>query len=156
MRLMGLDYGTKTVGVALSDELLMSSQPKETIVRERPDKLRRTLARIEELVEEYDVALIVLGLPLNMDDTAGERAQAALAFRDRVERRCSVPVVMSDERLTTVESDRMLDEMGVKRENRKKVIDQVAASLILSEYMENHRDSIEKLKEEQKKDNEET
>ncbi len=59
MRLMGLDYGTKTVGVALSDELLMSSQPKETIVRERPDKMRRTLARIEELVEEYDVALIV-------------------------------------------------------------------------------------------------
>lgn len=146
---MGLDYGTKTVGVALSDELLLSAQPKETIKRERADKLRRTLARIEEIVAENDVVLIVLGLPLNMDDTTGERAQAALEFKDRIERRCSVPVVMNDERLTTVEADRMLNEMGVKPENRKAVIDQIAASLILSDYMENHKDVIEKLKKNQ-------
>ena len=148
MRVMGLDYGSKTVGVALSDELLLTAQPKETIWRDREGKIRKTLVRIEELVAEYDVRLIVVGLPLNMNDTVGERAEAALAFRDRVERRTSVPTVMSDERLTTVEADEMLDKMGIPREDHKKYNDQVAANIILQEYMENHRKEMEKLLEE--------
>ena len=145
MRVMGLDYGSKTVGVALSDELLLTAQPKETIWRGREGKIRKTLVRIEELVAEYDVRLIVVGLPLNMNDTVGERAEAALAFRDRVERRTSVPAVMSDERLTTVEADEMLDRMGIPREDHKKYNDQVAANIILQEYMENHREEMKKL-----------
>ena len=145
MRVMGLDYGSKTVGVALSDELLLTAQPKETIWRDREGKIRKTLVRIEELVAEYDVRLIVVGLPLNMNDTVGERAEAALAFRDRVERRTSVPAVMSDERLTTVEADEMLDRMGIPREDHKKYNDQVAANIILQEYMENRREEMKKL-----------
>lgn len=142
MRLMGLDYGSKTVGVALSDELLITAQPWETIWRERESKIRHTLTRIEELAVQYDVRLIVLGLPLNMNDTAGELAQKAEAFGDRIQRRTGLPVVMSDERLTTVEADEMLEEMGVHPENRKQYIDQVAASIILREYMDNHQEEI--------------
>lgn len=139
---MGLDYGSKTVGVALSDELLMTAQPKETIWRDRESKIRQTLQRIEELIAEFDVRLIVIGLPLNMNDTVGERAEAALAFKDRIERRTSLPVVMSDERLTTVAADEMLEQMEIPASERKTYMDQVAASIILQEYMENHRDDI--------------
>lgn len=142
MRVMGLDYGSKTVGVALSDELLMTAQPRETIWRDREGKIRKTLARIEELILENDVELIVLGLPLNMDDSVGERAEAALAFKDRLERRTSVPVVMSDERLTTVEADEMLSKMEIPPQHRKQYLDQIAASVILQEYMENHRKEL--------------
>ena len=92
--------GDPTYGVALSDELLMTSHPLEIIRRDRANKLRKTLSRIEELCEENDVKLIVLGLPLNMDDSAGFRAEDTLAFREDVERRTGLPVVMSDERLT--------------------------------------------------------
>ncbi len=142
---MGLDYGAKTVGVALSDALLLTAQPKETIWRDRENKIRKTLVRIEELVVENDVRLIVVGLPLNMDDSEGERAKFAMDFKESVERRTAVPVVMSDERLTTVAADEMLEEMGVPASERKQHIDQIAASIILQEYMENHRDEIEKL-----------
>ena len=142
MRVMGLDYGSKTVGVALSDELLMTAQPKETIWRDREGKIRKTLVRIEELILEYDVRLIVLGLPLNMDDSIGERAEAALDFKERLERRTSVPVVMSDERLTTVEADEMLSRMETPPQHRKQYLDQIAASVILQEYMENHRKEL--------------
>lgn len=145
MRVMGLDYGAKTVGVAVSDALRMTAQPEETIRRDRESRIRRTLVRIEELVQEYDVGLIVVGLPLNMDDSVGERAEAAVAFRDRLERRLSLPVVLSDERLTTVEADDALREMGILPENRKQYIDQIAAALILREYMENHRDTVEEI-----------
>ena len=145
MRVMGLDYGSKTVGVALSDELLMTAQPKETIWRDREGKIRKTLVRIEELILEYDVRLIVLGLPLNMDDSIGERAEAALDFKERLERRTSVPVVMSDERLTTVEADEMLSRMEIPPQHRKQYLDQIAASVILQEYMENHRKELEQI-----------
>ena len=142
MRIMGLDYGTKTVGVAISDELLMTAQPKETIWRTRDGMIRKTLARIEALVQEYDVRMIVLGLPLNMDESVGERAEATMAFRERLERRTSLPVVFSDERLTTVAADEMLSQMEIPAGDRKQYIDQVAASLILQEYMENHRQDL--------------
>ena len=142
MRVMGLDYGSKTVGVALSDELLMTAQPKETIWRDREGKIRKTLVRIEELILEYDVRLIVLGLPLNMDDSIGERAEAALDFKERLERRTSVPVVMSDERLTTVEADEMLSRMEIPPQHRKQYLDQIGSSGLLREYMENQRKEL--------------
>ena len=129
-RILGLDYGTKTVGVALSDELHITAQPLETITRKDANKLRKTYARIEELVKEYNVEKIVLGLPKNMNNTVGERGEDALV------RRTGLEVILWDERLTTVASEKVLMESGVRRENRKKVIDQIAASMILQGYLD--------------------
>ena len=140
MRILGLDYGTKTVGVAVSDELGLTAQPLETITRKDANKLRRTYARIEELVREYQAEAIVLGFPKNMNNTVGERGDAAMDFRDALVRRIGIPVIMWDERLTTVASEKVLLESGVRRENRKKVIDQIAASFILQGYLDSRRE----------------
>ncbi len=140
MRILGLDYGTKTVGVAVSDELGLTAQPLETIKRKDENKLRRTYARIEELVREYGAETIVLGFPKNMNNTVGERGDAAIDFRDALVRRIGIPVILWDERLTTVASERVLMESGVRRENRKKVIDQIAASFILQGYLDSRRE----------------
>ena len=136
--LMGLDYGSKTVGVAVSDALMLTAQPLETITRDSEKKLRRTLARLEVLAKERKVGLFVLGRPLNMDGTAGERVERCEAFKELLEKRTGIPVVWQDERLTTVEADEILSESGVPKENRKKYIDQVAAGIILKEYMDAH------------------
>ena len=135
MRIMGLDYGSKTVGVAISDDLLMTAQPVETITRESENKLRRTLARLEQLIQEYRVELIVVGLPLNMDDSVGERASAALAFKEKLVKRTGLEVVMQDERLSTVTAKETLTEMGVKGRDLKLYVDKVAASYILQDYL---------------------
>ena len=135
-RILGLDYGTKTVGVALSDELHITAQPLETITRKDANKLRKTYARIEELVKEYNVEKIVLGLPKNMNNTVGERAEKALEFGEMLKKRTGLEIIMWDERLTTVASEKVLMESGVRRENRKKVIDQIAASMILQGYLD--------------------
>lgn len=140
MRLLGLDYGTKTVGIAVSDELGITAQPVETITRKEENKLRRTYARIEVLVEEYQVERIVLGFPKNMNGTVGERAAACEKVKEDLGRRTGLPVDLWDERLTTMESERILKLSGVRRENRKAVIDQMAAVLILQNYMDAHRD----------------
>lgn len=136
MRIMGLDYGDKTVGVAVSDALLLTAQPTETIVRERPAKLRQTLARIEALIEEYDVDKIVLGLPKRMNNEEGDRCEQTRAFGDRVGRRTGLEIIYQDERLTTVAADAVLNEGGVRRENRKAYIDKMAAALILQGYLD--------------------
>lgn len=147
MRIMALDYGSKTVGVALSDELLMTAQPKEIIRRDRDGMIRKTLQRIEQLILENDVRIIVLGLPLNMDDSSGERARLSQDFGDRIMRRTGVPVIMSDERLTTVEADEMMDRMEIRPESRVKYVDMLAACVILRDYMENHPDELKAWKE---------
>lgn len=136
MRIMGLDLGTKTIGVAISDALLITAQPIETITRKDPDKLRKSLARIEELIQQNDVELIILGYPKNMDDSIGERAQFSEMFKEKLERRTGLEVILWDERLTTVAADEVLMESGVRRENRKKYIDQIAAQFILQEYLD--------------------
>lgn len=136
MRILGLDYGSVTVGMAISDPLGITAQALETIERPAENKLRRTLARITELVEEYQVQRIVLGFPKNMNNTVGERGQKTLEFKSQLERRTGLPVVMWDERLTTVAADRSLMETGVRRENRKQVIDQIAAVFILQGYLD--------------------
>ena len=133
---MGLDYGTKTVGVAISDALGLTAQGIETIQRKEENKLRRTLARIEELVSEYEVGKIVLGFPKHMNNDIGERAEKSLEFRDMLARRTGLEVIMWDERLTTVEAERTLIESNVRRENRKKYIDKIAAIFILQGYLD--------------------
>lgn len=136
MRIMGLDLGSKTVGVAISDPLLITAQGIEIIRRRDENKLRQTLARIEALIEEYEVDRIVLGLPKNMNDTLGERAQLSLEFKEKLERRTGLSVVMWDERLTTVAADRAMMEAGIRRENRKDYVDKIAACLILQGYLD--------------------
>ena len=133
---MGLDYGSKTVGVSISDALLLTAQGIETIERKEENKLRKTLARIETLIKEYEVEKIVLGLPLNMNDTIGERAEKTLEFKAMLERRTGLEVVLWDERLTTVEAEQILIESNVRREDRKKYIDKIAAGFILQGYLD--------------------
>lgn len=142
MRIMGLDFGAKTVGVAISDPLLITAQGIEIIRRERENKLRQTLARIEQLIVEYEVTEIVLGLPKNMNDTLGERAELSLAFREKLERRTGLPVTMWDERLTTAAAERAMMEAGIRREERAKHVDKIAACLILQGYLDKTRRSI--------------
>ena len=136
MRVLGLDYGSKTVGVAVSDPLGLTAQRVETIWRKQENKLRRTLARIEALEKEYQAERIVIGLPRNMNYTMGERAEKSLEFGEMVEKRTGLPVIMWDERLTTREAERALMEAGVRRENRKDYLDSVAAVLILQGYLD--------------------
>ena len=149
MRIMAVDYGSKTVGVALSDPLLMTAQPHTILRREREGAIRKTLSESEEIVRREDVRLIVVGLPLNMDGTEGDRAALSRTFRDKVERRCGVPAVMSDERLTTVEADETMDSLGLRgRAQRKQYVDMIAAGVILREYMDNHPEELERLRRE--------
>ena len=136
MRIMGLDYGSKTVGVAISDPLCITAQGIETIERKEENKLRKTLARIEELAKEYEVDRIVLGFPKNMNNTIGDRAERTLEFKEMLERRTGLSVIMWDERLTTVEAERTLIESKVRRENRKKYVDKIAAVFILQGYLD--------------------
>ncbi len=133
---MGLDYGTKTVGVAISDALGLTAQGIETIERKEENKLRRTCARIEELIREYEVEKIVLGFPKHMNNDVGERAEKSLEFKAMLERRTGLEVVMWDERLTTVAAERTLIESKVRREDRKKYIDKIAAVFILQGYLD--------------------
>ena len=136
MRILGLDYGTKTVGVAVSDPLLITAQGVEIIRRDSENKIRKTLQRIEKLVKEYEVEKIVLGYPKNMNGTDGERAEKTLEFKDTVERRTGVPVVMWDERLTTVEAHNYLNNTNTRGQKRKNVVDAVAATIILQDYLD--------------------
>lgn len=133
---MGLDYGSKTIGVAISDELGLTAQPVETIERNSENKLRKSLARISEIVKEKNIQKIVVGLPVNMSGKRGERVTRTLEFVEKLKLRVEIPIVMQDERLTTVEANEILSESGVKWEERKRYIDQIAASIILKEYME--------------------
>ena len=126
MRILGLDFGSKTVGVAVSDELLFTAQ---------------TLARIDELVGEYKAEKIVLGYPKNMNNTEGERCEKTKEFKEMLEKRCGLPVILWDERLTTVAADQSMMEMGIRRENRKEYVDEIAAIFILQgylDYLSNH------------------
>ena len=136
MRIMGLDFGSKTVGVAVSDELLITAQGLEIVRRKHEDKLRQTCARIEELIEEYQVERIVLGLPKNMNNTEGERVEKTKEFKEMVERRTGLEVILWDERLSTVFADQVMMEAGIRRENRKEHVDKIAATFILQGYLD--------------------
>ena len=144
MRIMGLDFGSKTVGVAISDALFVTAQGIEIVRREQENKLRRTLARIEELIKEYQVEKIVLGLPKNMDGSLGERAEKTMEFKAMLERRTGLEVIMWDERLTTVAADRLMMEAGIRREDRKKYVDSIAATFILQAYLDFEHNKVER------------
>lgn len=136
MRIMGLDYGSKTVGVAISDPLGMTAQGIEIIRRKSENKQRQTLARIDELIAEYQVESIVLGFPKHLNNDVGDRAEKSLEFQELLKKRTGLEVVMWDERLTTVEANRTLMEAKVRREDRKQYVDQLAAVFILQGYLD--------------------
>ena len=136
MRIMGLDYGDKTVGVAVSDELLITAQPVTTIERERSNKLRKTYQQLEAIIEEYEIEKIVVGKPLNMNGTEGERVDKTRAFSDELMRRTGLEIIEVDERLTTTEADRILEDTGVAHSGRKEHIDKMAAAIILQTYLD--------------------
>ena len=141
MRIMGLDFGSKTVGVAVSDPLGITAQGVEIVRRKSPNKLRQTLARIEELIREYDVEELVLGYPKNMNGTEGERCEKTREFKEMLEKRTGLPVALWDERLTTVAADRSMMEAGLERQERKEYVDEIAAIFILQgylDYLSNH------------------
>ena len=135
-RYLGLDFGSKTVGVAISDPLLMSASGLEIIRRDRESKIRKTLSRIDEIIKEYNVDEIVLGLPMNMDDTEGERCRKTREFGENLERRTGLKVNYFDERLSSFEAHEILDECGIKSKNHKEFVDEVAAMVILQGFLE--------------------
>ncbi|MBE5927808.1 MAG: Holliday junction resolvase RuvX [Lachnospiraceae bacterium] len=140
MRILGLDYGTKTVGVAISDELLLTAQPLMTITRDRENKIRQTLSQIEKLCEEYCINDIVLGYPKNMDNSIGEQAAKTEEFAELLRRRTGCNVILWDERLSSISAGRILNEGEVRgRKERKQVIDKLAASIILETYLDSIR-----------------
>ncbi len=143
MRIIGLDYGAKTMGVAVSDALGITAQGLEIIQRERGNQLRRTLARIEELAVMYEAERIVLGFPKNMNDTLGERAERTLELKETLERRTGLPVILWDERLTTVSANKAMMEAGIRREHRKEHADRIAAALILQSYLDYCKNSAQ-------------
>ena len=136
MRVIGLDYGAKTVGVALSDELMLTAQPLTTIHRDRPTKLRQTLAQIEQIIEQYDVDRIVVGWPKKLDNEEGERCEKTKEFGDMLENRTGLEIIYQDERLTTAQADGVLEQGGIRKDKRKQYIDKMAASLILQNYLD--------------------
>ena len=142
MRIMGLDYGSVTVGVAISDELLLTAQGIETIRRKEENKLRRTLARIEELIKDYSVNLVVVGLPKNMNNSLGIRAEKSSEFADMVRRRTGIEVVMWDERLSTVGAHNAMLEADTSRKKRYEVVDTVAATIILQNFLDYKRNGM--------------
>ena len=136
MRVMGLDVGSKTVGVAISDPLGFTAQGVEIIKINEEDK-EFGFDRLGELVKEYQVDKFVIGLPKNMNNTEGPRVEASKAYGDKIKEIFNLPVDYQDERLTTVQAERMLVEQAdVSRDKRKKVIDKLAAQLILQNYLD--------------------
>ena len=136
MRIMGLDFGSKTVGVAISDPLLLTAQGITIIRRKEENKLRQTLAQIEEMIQEYEVSEIVLGDPKNMNATVGVRSELSAEFKEKLERRTGLKVTLWDERLTTVAADKAMIEAGIRREHRKEHVDKNAAPFILQGYLD--------------------
>ncbi|WP_105300482.1 Holliday junction resolvase RuvX [Anaerococcus marasmi] len=135
-RIMGLDVGNKTIGVALSDPMFLLANALETIKRK---KASLDIERIKELVEENDVNLIVVGLPKNMNNTIGPQAMRVISFVDLLKKQVDVEVVYEDERMTTIQSEAVLMDMEVRRENRKKYIDKIAATFILQTYLDRRK-----------------
>lgn len=136
MRILGLDFGSKTVGVAVSDPLGITAQGVEIIRRKDENKLRQTLARIEELAKDYEAQEIVLGLPKNMNNTLGDRVEKTMEFKAMLERRTGLKVTMWDERLTTVAADKAMMEAGLNSRERKEYVDMIAAVFILQGYLD--------------------
>lgn len=135
-RIMGLDVGDKTIGVAVSDPLLITAQSLKTIKREG---INKDIDAIRDIIDEYNISKIVVGIPKNMNNTLGPQGEKVLNFVEKLKNRFDLDIVIEDERLTTVQAEKMLIESDVKRKNRKKVIDKVAATYILQSYLDRMR-----------------
>lgn len=135
-RIMGLDYGSVTVGVAVSDELLITAQGVEVIRRKQDNKLRQTMARLEELIIQYQVDRIVVGYPKHLNNTIGERARKSEEFAEKLRQRTGLEVILWDERLTTVAAHQVLSQTRMDHEDKAKVVDKLAAVLILQGYLD--------------------
>ncbi|MGI6118632.1 MAG: Holliday junction resolvase RuvX [Bilifractor sp.] len=135
-RILGLDFGSRTVGVAVSDALGLTAQGVEIIRRTSENKLRKTYARIGELAKEYEAEKIVVGLPKHMNNDEGIRAEKSREFAKNIGRRTGLPVEMIDERLTTVSANRTMNCLNIRGENRRKVVDEIAAVFILQTYLD--------------------
>lgn len=136
MRILGLDYGSKTVGVAISDPFGWTAQGLEIIRREQENKLRRTYARIEEIIVEYGVEEIILGYPIMLSGDEGERVEMCKIFKEALERRTALPVTFRDERLTTVEAYEIMTELGIPKKEWKEYVDMIAAQRILQGHLD--------------------
>lgn len=136
LRILGLDFGEKTLGVAVSDPLGWTAQGVETIYRTEENNLKETFMRLKEIITEYQVEEIVLGLPKNMNNTLGPRAEKTLIFKEQLAKKFSLPVHVWDERLSTVAATRSLLEADLSRKKRKKVVDKMAATYILQGYLD--------------------
>ena len=130
---MGLDLGSKTIGVALSDPMFITAQPYETI---KSTKVKEDIDKLDRIIKEKEVSKLVVGLPKNMDNSYGPQAMRAMSFVDLIKKSIDIEVVYQDERLTSIESESVLMDMSVRRENRKKHIDKIAASFILQGYLD--------------------
>ena len=139
IRAIGLDYGSKTVGVAVTDEIGLTAVSLEIIRREKENHLRKTCSRIEEIIAERNINTIVVGLPLNMNGNEGERAVKAREFADMLSRRTGIVPIMVDERLTTVEADEIIKLTGNHKKDRRAHIDSMAAAIILEDYLNMRR-----------------
>ncbi|WLR49954.1 Holliday junction resolvase RuvX [Bacillus tianshenii] len=137
MRVLGLDVGTKTIGVAVSDEMGWTAQGIETIKVDMHDEMRETgIERIRELIEQYNVDTIVVGLPKNMNGTIGPRGEACQEYAELLKQELALPAILWDERLSTMAAERVLLKGDVSRKKRKKVIDKMAAVMILQGYLD--------------------
>ena len=139
MRILGLDYGTKTTGVAVSDPLGFTAQGLEIIRRTDEFNIKPTINRIGEICTQYQVEKIVLGFPKNMDNSVGPRGESTLKFKTKLENKLRISVELQDERLSTVAAENMLIEADMSRAKRKQVIDKVAAVIILQNYLDTKR-----------------
>ncbi|MBO8177576.1 Holliday junction resolvase RuvX [Aeribacillus pallidus] len=138
MRVLGLDVGSKTVGVALSDELGWTAQGLETIpINEEEQEFG--FKRLAEIIDEYNVEKIVVGFPKNMNNTVGPRGEAAQHYAKLLEKKFGLPVILWDERLSTMAAERVLLQADVSRKKRKKVIDKMAAVMILQGYLDSQK-----------------
>ena len=145
MRILGLDYGDKTVGVAVSDIFCWTAQGVEIIRRNNPMEYKQSLGRLAQLIEEYNVEKIVLGFPKNMDGSEGARCEKTLEYKKRIENRFrNIPVELWDERLSTVAAQRFLHEADYDIKKSKSVIDKMAAVFILQGYLDSIRIKEEK------------
>ncbi|MBC8590670.1 Holliday junction resolvase RuvX [Wansuia hejianensis] len=132
-RILGLDVGDKTIGVAISDPLQFMAQGVTTIIREGK---KRDFAALENIINEYNVKKIVIGLPKNMNGSIGPQGEKVLKFGEKTKNKFNIDIIYIDERLTTVAAERILIEGDIRREKRKKVIDKVAATYILQSYLD--------------------
>lgn len=140
MRILSLDFGQKTIGVAISDPFGWSAHGLETIRRKQETNLIESIEKIRLIIEEYQVEKIVLGYPKNMNNTCGERAEKTIWFKSKLEKAFNIPIILWDERLSSLGAERILLEADVNRNKRKNVIDKMAAVFILQGYL----DSISK------------